>query len=475
MRRAMPGGEAPAGPSLAGEALAVIQRRGLEPISLRDVARAVHRTPAQAIAAGLGMVHQEIVLVTEFRVWENVVLGAEPVDWTGTLRTADARAAVARKIEEYGLAIDPDAPVRSLSVAARQKVEILKLLFREVEILILDEPTAVLAPQEIPQLFAELRRLRDGGKTILFVSHHLDEVLALSDRVSVMRKGRLVDTRPTDSTTREELARTMVGRTVLFTHERRSHRPSRPVFVADRIGYRDQDGIERLRDVSFPVHAGEIVGIAGVEGNGQFQLVNCIMGVSPLTSGAISVDGTDLTDAPILTRRRSISYVSQDRSRLGASVGDSILDNARMTHHRLNARFTRFGRLVLDDTAARRFVEERRERYGVVMAGPDEPFRSLSGGNQQKMILARELSLDTPFVLLDQPTRGLDVGSIEYVHDTILSLTERAVLVISADLDELFRIADRILVLFRGEIVLDAVTDDTDPETVGLAMVRGAS
>lgn len=299
-----------------------------------------------------------------------------------------------------------------------------------------------------------------------------------------MRRGRLVDTLTTTETTRESLAKLMVGRSVIFAKRRAPQGAGTdsadaaggaPIFSADHLQFINDDGVSRLQDVSLTVDGGEIVGIAGVEGNGQFELVNCIMGVSPPQEGRITVAGRDLTESSVLDRRRWISYVSQDRSRLGASVRDSIVDNARMTHHRLNPRFSHRGCRILDDRAARTFVEDLRDRFSVVMGGPEEPFRSLSGGNQQKVILARELLLETPFVLLDQPTRGLDVGSIEYVHDTILDLRARgrAVLLISADLEELFRLADRILVIYRGRIALDKKTEDTDYEEVGRAMLRG--
>ena len=434
-----------------------------------------HTTPAGAIARGLGMVHQEILLVTEYSVWENVILGAEPVTRLGRLDTVAAKQQVARRIEEFGFDLDPEAPTRELSVAARQKVEILKLLYRDVDILILDEPTAVLTPQEVPQLFAELQRLRDAGKTILFVSHHLDEVLELSDRVAVMRKGRLVDTVQAAATTRDELATLMVGRTVLFTHRRKVQSPGDPIFRALGLSYRDRNGVLRLSDVDLEVRAGEILGIAGVEGNGQYELVNSIMGSITLDRGRITVAEEEITSLTILNRRKWISYVSQDRARQGASVSDSVRDNARMTHHRLNRSFTKFGNWILDDRAATRFVTAVAEGFRVVMGGSEVPFSSLSGGNQQKVILGRELMLETPFVLLDQPTRGLDVGSIEYVHNTILDLRSRgrAVLLISADLEELFRLADRIAVIYRGEITLQTPTDETTVEEVGLAMLKG--
>jgi len=435
------------------------------------------RNPGDAIARGIGMVHQEILLVDEYTVWENVVLGAEPVGALGRLRAALARRAVQDRSAAFGFDLDPEARVGALSVAARQKVEILKLLYRDVAVLILDEPTAVLAPQEIPQLFAELRRLRAGGQTILFISHHLDEVLGLSDRVTVLRKGRHMATLEAAGLTKTELARLMVGRDVVFT-SRRSPRAPGPVMARiENLAVRDPAGRARLANINLVVRAGEIVGVAGVEGNGQFELVNVLMGLLPAGGGRFTVNGQDLTRAAILERRRHLAFVAQDRGRMGASLSAPIRDNAIMTHHRLNPRLTAWRGLLLDPGAARRFVDELRRRFDVDMREAGAPFRSLSGGNQQKVILGRELLLDRPFVLLDQPTRGLDVGSTEYVHDQILRLREqeRAVLLVSADLEELFLLADRIAVLHRGQIVADLPTDQTTVDEVGYWMLGGGS
>ncbi len=433
------------------------------------------RAPGDAIAAGLGMVHQEMLLIPEYTVWENIVLGVEPAGPLGRLDTAKARRQVQAGIDEFQFNLDPDARVSDLSVAAQQKVEILKLLYRDVSVLILDEPTAVLTPQEIPQLFAELRRLRDGGKTILFISHHLDEVLGLSDRITVLRKGRKIDTVEADGTSKEALAQMMVGRELLFTVQRTAHQPGPVVFSAQGLSYRDAEGRERLKNIHLEVRAGEVVGVAGVEGNGQLELVNAIMGLTPPASGTITIAGHDLTRAPILERRRHLACVPQDRGKQGASLAASITENAIMTHHRLSDGFARWNGLLLDYAHARQFTEDLRQRFAVAMSGPANAFKSLSGGNQQKVILGRELLLNKPFILLDQPTRGLDVGSMEYIHQQILQMREanRAVLLISADLDELFRLADRLVILHRGAIVADAPTGHTSLDEVGYMMLEG--
>jgi ABC-type uncharacterized transport system ATPase subunit len=432
-------------------------------------------SPGEAIAAGIGMVHQEFVLIPEYRVWENVVLGIEPVKPLGRLDAYQARRRVQAKIEEYRFNLDPDARVGEISIAARQKVEILKLLYRDVSVLILDEPTAVLTPQEVPSLFAELRHLRNSGRTILFISHRLDEVLELSDRITVMRKGRVIDTVPARDTSKAELAHMMVGRDVIFTSRRTPQAPGAVVLQIDGLSYQDQAGRSRLQDISLQIHAGEIVGVAGVEGNGQFEWVNIIMGMEPPSAGRLRMAGQDLTGATILERRHLISYVPQDRGKMGASLNASILENAMMTHHRLDRRFTSWKGLLLNRGFARRFAQSLQQAFSVIMSSQDQPFRSLSGGNQQKVILGRELLLDTPFVLLDQPTRGLDVGSIEYVHEQILRMRGegKALLLVSADLEELFLLSDRIVVLYRGRIAADLPVEQASVEMVGYLMLEG--
>ncbi len=442
-----------------------------------DGAAVSFRQPAEAIAHGIGMVHQEILLVPQYTVWENIILGQEPTGWFDRTDVREARRAVGRKIEEFQFNLDPNALTSDISVAARQKVEILKLLYRNVSVLIMDEPTAVLTPQEIPQLFSELRRLRDNGHTILFISHRLDEVLGLSDRITVMRRGRKVSTVSASATDKRELARMMVGRDVVLTSQRKPREPGRPVFEARDLSYKDSEGFPRLSGVSLTVHEGEIVGVAGVEGNGQLELVNAIIGLARPDSGHIIINGQDVTRVPIIQRRRLISFVPQDRGRMGGSLSASIMENAIMTHHRLDARFSQWGGLLLNYGFARSFTDALEKEFSVSMASRLSPLASLSGGNQQKVILGRELLLKSPFVLLDQPTRGLDVGSIEYVHQHVLRIREenRAVLLVSADLEELFLIADRIVVLHRGKVAADLTVEETSVEQVGYLMLEGAA
>lgn len=433
--------------------------------------------PGEAIVAGIGMVHQEIILVPQYSVWENVVLGIEPVSLFDHLDVKKARQLVKAKIDEFHFNLNPDAKVEDISIAARQKVEILKLLFRNVSILIMDEPTSVLTPQEIPQLFDELRRLRDGGDTILFISHHLDEVLDLSDRITVLRKGKKVGTIETREATKPILAQMMVGREVIFESIRNPQPPGEVVFEISNLHYTHPEKGPRLTDINLKVHAGEIVGIAGVEGNGQFELVNVIMGLIEPSSGSIKTRGGEITRIPILEKRKNIAFVSQDRANMGACIPATITENVIMTHHRLDERFTRWNGQVLDGKQAVHFTEEVRQAFDVQMTAGEATFKSLSGGNQQKVILGRELLLQAPFILLDQPTRGLDVGSIEYVHHLIMQMRaqQRGMLLISADLEELFRLCDKLIVMHRGRIVAELVTELTDVTEVGYLMLEGAS
>ncbi|MHC1770864.1 MAG: ABC transporter ATP-binding protein [Flexilinea sp.] len=432
-------------------------------------------TPGEAISGGIGMVHQEIMLIPEYTVWENVILGVEPTGRFGKIDQKRTRNQVKQRIDAFQFNLDPDAKVEDISVAARQKVEILKLLYRNVSFLILDEPTSVLTPQEIPQLFDELRRLRDDGRTIVFISHHLEEVLDLSDRITVLRKGQKVDTIDTNSATRTSLAQMMVGREVVFESLKKPLKAGEPVFNMSGIDYIDPLKRPRLQAINIQVRAGEITGIAGVEGNGQLELVKVIMGLLKPDRGKVVVQGEDLTASSILERRKKISFVSQDRANMGSCLTASIKENVIMTHHRLNKRFTKWGGGVLNDSQINAFTDEIRGDFDIQMDNRESEIKSLSGGNQQKVILGRELSLDTPFLLLDQPTRGLDVGSVEYIHQHILKMRDEnhAVLLLSADLEELFRISDRILVLHRGRIVANLVTDQTSISEVGYLMLEG--
>ncbi len=431
--------------------------------------------PGEAISNGIGMVHQEILLIPQYTVWENIILGREPVKYLGHLDIKKAQHLVKTKIDEFHFNLNPNEKVEDISVAARQKVEILKLLFRNVSVLIMDEPTSVLAPQEIPQLLEELKRLRDNGHTILFISHHLDEVLELSDRISVLRKGKLVGTINAKTATKTGLAQMMVGRKVIFESIKKPKNEGKVLFEISGLNYTDAGKKPRLKDINFNVRAGEIVGVAGVEGNGQLELVKVIMGMIKPGSGTINVLGENIIMAPILEKRKKIAFVSQDRTNMGSSVTAKITENVIMTHHRLNKDFTTWGGRILNSRHAGMFTEKVRRDFDVVMTSGESVFKSLSGGNQQKVILGRELTLDAPFVLLDQPTRGLDVGSIEYVHNLIIKMRDqkRGILLISADLEELFRLSDRLIVFHRGRIAADLITAKTNITEVGYFMLEG--
>ncbi len=431
-------------------------------------------TPAEATAHGIGMVHQEILLVPQYTIWENIILGYEPVSLFGQIDRKKARELVQKQIEAFQFNLNPDAKVADISVAARQKVEILKLLYRKVTFLILDEPTSVLTPQEIPQLFTELRNLRKEGCTIVYISHHLDEVLDLSDRTTVLRKGKKIATVDTETLTMRSLAQMMVGREIIFEPVRKTQHPGSIAFEISGITLA-QKAKRVLDDIHIQVRAGEVAGVAGVEGNGQQELVKAIMGLIPVDRGKISVQGQDLTHVSILERRKKIAFVSQDRAAMGTSLTASIKENAIMTHHRLNPQLTRVRGSVLDDLAIDNFTERLRKEFDIQMDRPEAEIRSLSGGNQQKVILGREFKLDTPFLLLDQPSRGLDVGSIEYIHRQILQMRDEghAILLLSSDLEELFRITDRIYVLHRGKIIADLKTENTTLNEVGMLMLEG--
>jgi general nucleoside transport system ATP-binding protein len=431
-------------------------------------------SPRDAMDAGVGMVHQEILLVSELTVWENVVLGVEPTRKRWFLNVASAKAAVADSIERFGLELDPDALVGELSLAARQKVEICKLLHRNVSVLILDEPTAVLTPQEVPKFFGELRRLAVSGRTICFISHHLDEVMELSDTITVLRDGRLVQTLPTADTTVPALTRLMVDRDVIHTKLREPQSFGVPVLSLRGITV-SNNGRTTLGPVDLEVRSGEVLGIAGVEGNGQRELVGVIVGdVAPM-SGTITVAGVIVSDQTILERRSNLAYVPSERKNAGGSVDSSITENVVMTHHRLDPAFSFFRRLLLRSQRAKAFARNVVKNFDVESKSIDQKLGSLSGGNQQKVILGRELSEPRALTILDQPTRGLDVGSIEFVHDTILAVRRNggAVVLVSADLGELLQLSDNIAVLHRGQIVDVVSSANATVARLGTAMLEG--
>ncbi len=437
--------------------------------------RTSYRSARDAMADGVGMVHQEILLVDRLTVWENVVLGIEPVGRFRLIDRQRARAEVHRTIDEAGLSLDPDVLVGALTVGARQKVEIAKLLHRNVKILILDEPTAVLTPHEIPELFDELRRLRNGGRTVCFISHHLDEVMVLADRVSVLRDGRLIATVDAAATSVSALAYLMVERDVVFTSQRTPHERGKVVLDVRGLRARIYGSSQELGPVDLAVHSGEVVGVAGVEGNGQHDLIAAIVGSIPSRADALFIAGRDLTPLSILDRRRHLSHVPAERKTEGGALTASLVENVAMTHHRLTPGFSKARGWLFERGRAASLAVAIRDGFNVASSSVDAPLGSLSGGNQQKVVLGRELSAQRPLVVLDQPTRGVDVGSIEEIHRRILDLraNDRAVLVVSADLDELLRICDRIVVMYRGRLVLDIAVEDATLTRLGTAMLEG--
>lgn len=429
-------------------------------------------SPQEAVALGIGMVHQEFMLIDEYTVLENIVLGCEPAKY-GMLQLDTSRKKLESIMRDFKFDIPLDEKVKNISIAAQQKVEIMKLLYRDVDTLILDEPTAVLAPQETDELFALLDKLHHEGKTILFISHKLDEVLKISDRITVMRGGKLIWTRENRDLTKEDLANAMVGREVLLQVEKEKAKPGRTVLEIRYLTAKNPVFAHKkaLDHVNLSVREGEIVGVAGVEGNGQYELVQALMGLLP-AEGTILLDEEEIQEWPIHDRRRKIAYVPQDRKTSGSSQSDSIEKNAAMTHHYISG-FLSGKSGLLSRKKMRIFAQNVIRDYQVACQGPDMPIGELSGGNQQKVIVGREFELESRLLVVDQPVRGLDVGSIEYIHKKIIEKRDagKAVLLISADLDELFSLSDRIVVMYNGKVVMASDTDHTCREEVGAYML----
>jgi simple sugar transport system ATP-binding protein len=419
-------------------------------------------SPRDAISHGIGMVHQHFMLVDRFTVAENVILGAEG----GPLVNLEgAEEKIAHLARDYGFNIDPDELVERLSVGEQQRVEILKALFRGVDVLILDEPTAVLTPSEARDLFENLRKLRGDGKSIVFISHKLDEVLEIADRITVLRRGKVVgETKPSE-TTKAKLAEMMVGRHVLFELEKPHVEPGGPILEVEDLSV----GTD-LRDVSLTVARGEIVGVAGVEGNGQRELAEVLMGLLPATSGRILIDGTEITGrSPHFARRQGIAFVPEDRHGRGLVLGMALWENS-LLGQQANKRYSgSWGLLAINKVkqVAGRLIRQ----FDVRAQSTNVSAATLSGGNQQKLILARELQEDARLLIAHQPTRGLDVGAIEFVWKQILEQKAegQAILLISAELDEIYALSDRILTIYEGRITGE-FAPDAPIEEVGLGM-----
>ncbi|MDI3522814.1 MAG: ral nucleoside transport system ATP-binding protein [Bacillota bacterium] len=426
-------------------------------------------SPQQAMALGIGMVHQHFMLVPSLTVAENVVLGHEPTRGLSLDRGA-ARRLVQEISTRYGLAVDPDARVRDLSVGLQQRVEIIKALSEGAELLILDEPTAVLTPQETDELFQVLRNMAGRGKTIIFISHKLKEVLTISDTITIMRAGQVVGNVPGEGTSEAELARLMVGRPVLLRVEKEAARPREVALEVKDLWVADRRGLPAVRGVSFALRRGEILGIAGVQGNGQTELIEALSGLSPIERGEVLKDGRSLKGLPVAAiRRAGVAHIPEDRFRRGLCGPASILENMVAGLH-YGPPFARRG--VIDWRKAAAFTEELVKEYGIKIGSIHDPAGSLSGGNAQKLVVAREFSTQADVLLVSQPTRGVDIGAIEFIHKCLVKKRDRgaAVLLVSADLQEVLSLSDRILVMYEGEFTAELAPAATTEEEIGLYM-----
>jgi len=467
-----------------GEVLALLGENGAGKSTLMNVLNGLYRqdegsvfvggrpagiqSPRDAYDLGIGMVHQNFMLVETMTVAENVVLGLQGLAFQPDLR--DVRGRLVTLGERYGLKVDPDAYIWQLSVGEQQRVEILKLLYRDVDVLILDEPTAVLTPQEVDDLVEVLRRVVDEGKAAIFITHKLREVMMFSDRVTVLRGGQNVATRSTAETSPQELARLMVGREVLFQLERTACEQGEPVLKIDDLRALNDKGLPALKGVSMVVRSGEILGVAGVAGNGQKELAEVITGLRSAVHGEVYVNETCLTNAsPLRAIRAGVSHVPEDRVEMGL-VGDmSVAENLALKAYRTNE-LSR-GPVLMPDRV-RRFAEGLIAGFDIATPGPETRVKFLSGGNLQKAILARELTACQGLLVAVHPTRGLDVGATESVRDLLLGQREQgtAILLISEDLDELLEVSDRIAVMFEGEIVGIVLAEEAEIDTIGLMM-----
>ena len=430
-------------------------------------------SPSKAIELGIGMVHQHFMLVPVMTVTENIVLGEEPR--RGAL--LDLREG-SRKVKElsdrYGLAVDPDAVIERVSVGMQQRVEILKTLYRDARILILDEPTAVLTAQESDELFEVLRALQKDGVSIVFISHKLNEVLAIADRVTVLRRGKRIDTVSAEGATEQSLARLMVGRDVLLRVEKDQSKPGDPVLEVKDLRVRDERGLEAVKGVSLEVRGGEVVAIAGVDGNGQLELVQAIAGVRVPESGDISIGGHDVSGLGVrATTEAGLAHIPEDRQLCGLVLDFTLAENMALREYRLPP-ISNHGLLSVGQMHER--AKALLEEYDVRGGDPDTLASALSGGNQQKVAVAREIASNPKLLIAHQPTRGLDVGAIEFVHGRLLAERDdgRGILLVSLEFEEIRALADRIVVIYEGRLVGE-FPPDVSEEELGVAMTGGRS
>jgi len=460
-------GENGAGKSTLMNVLYGIHKRDSGEIFLRG-SSVQFTSPSDAIAAGVGMVHQHFKLSPSFSVAENIILGAEPMKSAGRVDFKRAHQEVGALSRRFGLELDPAAIVEKLPVGLRQRVEILKALYRKAEILILDEPTAVLTPNETRELFTTMRSLAQSGCAIIFISHKLREVLAVSDRISVMRRGRIMRSFDNVDLTAQDLANEMVGRAVILQVDKSGgSEVGDTTLKIEQLNVLGDRGEQAVDHLSLEVRAGEIVGIAGVQGNGQDELVEVIAGLRACASGSVTIDGTENPVTPHQARAAGLAYIPADRGGTGLSLQSPLWENLSVGHLETLSRGP-----LLDKGKARARAQELFDRYDVRARGLDAAAASLSGGNQQKIQVARELSRAAKLVIAEQPSQGVDIGAIESIHKILVSMRNegKAVLVVSADLDEIIALSDRVVVMYRGRVVADLTAQEADYERLGLYM-----
>jgi len=430
------------------------------------------QSPLDAIAQGIGMVHQAFNLFESLSVWENIVYRREPrrgifVDG------ARARREVEELARRHGLPIDPQARVASLPVGVRQRLEILKALYRDAQVLILDEPTAVLTPAEVTTLFTVMKSLAAAGCTILLVTHKLNEVMAVSDRITVLRNGRVAERLVTAATNPAQIVRAMTGQQITLPSAKRPREPGAVLLEAHALVV-EQQGRRVVDGVSLQIRGGEIVGIAGVAGNGQSELIEALMGLTAVAQGFVRVAGRDLTRGSVTERRAGgLSYIAEDRARTASAATASAIDNLAMGFHRAPP-LARRG--LLRPAAMRDWARGLIDRFDIKIASPETAVSTLSGGNLQKIVTARELAHNSPVLIAEQPTRGVDVGAIAFIHGELLKERERGhgILLVSAELSEILELADRILVMYEGRIVAEFARAAADERTLGLYMAGGS-
>ncbi|MGE4524482.1 MAG: ABC transporter ATP-binding protein [Sphaerochaeta sp.] len=429
------------------------------------------KNPNVATALGIGMVHQHFKLVQNYTVTENIVLGMEPTKGR-LLDMKSAREHVARLSSQYALKVDPDSLVEDITVGQQQRVEILKTLYRNANIIIFDEPTAVLTPQEIDELMDILKKLRSEGKTIVLITHKLKEIKEVADRCTVLRRGRCIGTVEVKDVSEQDLAEMMVGRAVKFEIEKPEQQPGRVMLSLKNLQVADQNGTMRVKDVSLDVHEGEIVGIAGVDGNGQSELLGAITGLLPIAGGSVLLDGKPIENLSIRQRiEEGLGYIPEDRKKYGVVGEFTIAENTALKNYYRDAYRKRMG--ILDYEAMNQEAENLIKQFDIRSAeGAKTTAGSLSGGNQQKVIVAREISLSPKVLVVAQPTRGLDVGAIEYIRKRIIAEREkgRAILLVSFELDEIMNLCDRIATISKGRIVAVNKQNEVTEYDIGLMM-----